>query len=150
SPLVRPRPSPTEVLAPGNGPTLPARVGRYRVLRLLGEGGMGAVYEAEQDNPRRAVAVKVIRPGLITPSLFKRFTQEAQILGRLHHPGIAAIYEAGVSDDGQSFLVLELIRGVPLDEYARRHALTPVGRLDLLARVCDSMHYAHDQGVIHR
>src|SRR5262249_23024652 len=136
--------------APAPGPALPPRVGRCRILRLLGEGGMGVVYEAEQDNPRRAVALKVIRPGLVSPALLKRFAQEAQILGRLHHPGIAQIYEAGVAEDGQPFFALEFIRGLPLDEYPRRHALGPAARLDLLARVCDAVQHAHEQGVIHR
>jgi serine/threonine protein kinase len=68
------------------------RVGRYRVLRRIAEGGMGAVYEAEQDSPRRPVALKVVRPGLASPALVKRFTHEAQILGRLHHPGIARVW----------------------------------------------------------
>src|SRR5262249_38323096 len=125
SPLARPSTMPA-------GPALPARVGRYRILRLLGEGGMGAVYEAEQDNPRRAVALKVIRPGLVTPSLFNRFSQEAQILGRLHHPGIATIYEAGVAEDGQPFVALELVRGVALDEYVRLRSLTLPARLELM------------------
>jgi WD40 repeat protein len=111
---------------------------------------MGAVYEAEQDNPRRAVALKVIRPGLLAPPLLKRFSHEAQILGRLHHPGIAQIYEAGVAEDGQPFFALELIRGLPLDEYARRRSLPLPARLDLLARVCDAVQHAHEQGVIHR
>src|SRR5262245_1486622 len=150
SPVAR---SPTLAIpAPGAAVTaaLPPRIGRYRILRLLGEGGMGVVYEAEQDNPRRPVALKVIRPGLVSPVLLKRFAQEAQILGRLHHPGIAQIYEAGVAEDGQPFFALEFIRGLPLDEYARRHALDPAARLDLLARVCDAVQHAHEQGVIHR
>src|SRR5262249_4942866 len=104
----------------------------------------------EQDNPRRVVALKVIRPGLLSPTLLKRFAQEAQILGRLHHPGIAQIYEAGVAEDGQPFFALELIRGLRLDEYARRHALEPAARLELLARVCDAVQHAHEQGVVHR
>src|SRR5262245_57827773 len=150
SPVAR-SPTPT-IPAPGSapGPALPPRIGRYRILRLLGEGGMGVVYEAEQDNPRRPVALKVIRPGLASPALLKRFAQEAQILGRLHHPGIAQIYEAGVAEDGQPFFALEFIRGLRLDEYARRHALEPVARLDLLARVCDAVQHAHEQGGIRR
>jgi WD40 repeat protein len=131
-------------------PPLPERIGHYRVLRLLGEGGMGTVYEAEQDNPRRTVALKVIRPGLVSSGLLRRFAHEAQILGTLHHPGIAQIYEAGVADDGQPFFALELIHGLALDEYARRQALNPEGRLDLVARVCDAVQHAHDRGVIHR
>jgi WD40 repeat protein/predicted Ser/Thr protein kinase len=129
---------------------VPPRIGHYRVVRLLGEGGMGAVYEAEQENPRRCVALKVIRPGLVSPALLKRFTHEAQILGRLHHPGIAQIYEAGVAEDGQPFFALELIRGEALDANVRRHALDPAARLGLLARVCDAVQHAHEHGVIHR
>jgi eukaryotic-like serine/threonine-protein kinase len=145
SPLVRSPPP----AAPA-GPALTPRLGRYRVLRLLGEGGMASVYEAEQDNPRRAVALKVIRPGLLSPVLLKRFAQEAQILGRLSHPGIGRIYEAGVAEDGQPFFALELVRGLALDEYTRQHGLDLATRLDLLARVCDAVQHAHEQGVIHR
>ena len=86
---------------------------------------MGAVYEAEQDSPHRPVALKVIRPGLASPALLKRFAQEVQILARLHHPGIAQVYEAGVAEDGQPFFAMEFIRGLPLDEYAGRHGLDP-------------------------
>ncbi len=129
---------------------LPARIGRYRILRLLGEGGMGTVYEAEQDNPRRPVALKVIRHGLVSPALRKRFAHEVQILGRLHHPGIAQIYEAGLGEDGRPFFALEFIPGQPLTEYVRRHQLDPAARLALAARVCDAVQYAHERGVIHR
>src|SRR5262249_41667035 len=129
---------------------LPARIGPYRIVRRLGEGGMGAVYEAEQDSPRRAVALKVIRPGLLSPALLKRFAHEAQILGRMNHPGIAQIYEAGVAEDGQPYFALELIRGVALDAYARCHALDPTARLGLVARVCDAVQHAHEQGIVHR
>jgi WD40 repeat protein/predicted Ser/Thr protein kinase len=144
------------VLAPGSAlPAqtnlrLPDHIGRYRVLRLLGEGGMGAVYEAEQDSPHRAVALKVIRPGLLAPALVKRFAHEVEILGRLHHPGIAQIYDAGVAEDGQPFFAMEFIHGRPLDEYARLRSLTVQARAELLARVCDAVQHAHDQGVIHR
>jgi WD40 repeat protein len=120
------------------------------VLRLLGEGGMGAVCEAEQDSPRRGVALKVIRPGFLAPALLQRFAKEVEILGRLHHPGIAQIYEAGVAQDGQPFFAMEFIRGLPLGEYARLRSLTLRDRLELLARVCDAVQHAHDQGVIHR
>jgi WD40 repeat protein/predicted Ser/Thr protein kinase len=132
------------------GPAAPAHIGRYRIVSLLGEGGMGAVYLAEQDNPRRPVALKVIRPGLVAPPLLKRFAQEAQILGRLHHVGIAQIYEAGVAEDGRPYFAMEFILGVSLDEYARAHKLDPAARLNLLARVCDAVQHAHEQGVIHR
>ena len=126
------------------------RIAHYSIVRLLGEGGMGAVYEAEQDSPRRPVALKVVRPGLASPALLKRFTHEAQILGRLHHPGIAQVYEAGLAADGQPFFAMELIRGLPLDEYANRHGLDLGTRVGLVARVCDAVQHAHDHGVIHR
>jgi WD40 repeat protein/predicted Ser/Thr protein kinase len=144
------RPAPESALPAQGKLRRPERIGRYRVLRPLGEGGMGVVYEAEQDNPRRPVALKVIRPGLLAPGLLKRFSQEVEILGRLHHPGIAQIYEAGVAEDGQPFFAMEFIRGRPLDEYARQQALPLRERLELLARVCDAVQHAHDQGVIHR
>src|SRR3954447_12932708 len=152
-PLTRPTAEPAGGAAPprraGEQP-LPSHLGRYRLIRLLGEGGMGAVYEAEQDRPRRTVALKVIRPGLASPSLLKRFRHESQILGRLHHPGIAQVYEAGLDDDGQPFFAMEFIRGLPLDEYARLRAQTLPARLELLARVCDAVQHAHDQAVLHR
>jgi WD40 repeat protein/predicted Ser/Thr protein kinase len=145
SPLAGSRP---QVDAPA--PPLLPTITRYRVVRVLGEGGMGTVYEAEQDSPRRTVALKVIRAGLASDFLLKRFTREAQILGRLHHPGIAQIYEAGVSESGQPYFAMELIAGVPLDRYASEQALDSSDRLELFARVCDAVQHAHERGVIHR
>lgn len=136
--------------APTARESLPERVGGYRVVRELGSGGMGTVYECEQDNPRRAVAIKVIRPGLASPVLVKRFAHEAQILGRLHHPGIAQIYEAGLTEQGQPFFAMELIRGTSLDRHARQHALPVRDVLALFVRVCDAVQHAHDKGVVHR
>jgi WD40 repeat protein/predicted Ser/Thr protein kinase len=153
SPLIRATAEPPVGAAlshPARQPPLPAQLGGYRLIRLLGEGGMGAVYEAEQDRPRRTVALKVVRPSLASPSLLKRFRHESQILGRLHHPGIAQVYEAGLADDGQPFFAMEFIRGLPLDEYARLRAPTLPARVELLARVCDAVQHAHEQGVIHR
>src|SRR5262245_9373707 len=136
-------------LAPPS-PPLPPTIARYRVVRVLGEGGMGTVYEAEQDNPRRTVALKVLRPVLASAPLLKRFAQEAHILGRLHHPGIAQVYDASVAEGGQPYFAMDLIAGVPLDRYAREHALDSRGRLELLARVCDAVQHAHEKGVIQR
>jgi WD40 repeat protein/predicted Ser/Thr protein kinase len=154
SPLVRATdPTPGAAggpLAVGWLPGGPVRVGHYRILRRIAEGGMGAVYEAEQDSPRRTVALKVVRAGIASPALVKRFSHEAQILGRLHHPGIAQVYEAGLAADGQPYFAMEFIRGLPLDEYARRHGLGAAARAGLLARVCDAVQHAHDQGIIHR
>ena len=131
-------------------PGLPPYIGRYRILRRHGEGGMGTVYEAEQDNPRRTVALKVIRPGLVSAEHLNRFSHEAQILGRLQHSGIAQVYEAGRGIDGRPFFAMEFIRGMPLDEYARSHNLDLPARLELLAKVCDAVQHAHDKGVVHR
>jgi WD40 repeat protein/predicted Ser/Thr protein kinase len=135
------------------GPALPAppvkAIGRYRVVRLLGEGGMGTVYEAEQDDPRRTVALKVMRPG-DSAELRKRFAQEARILGQLHHSGIAQIYEAGATADGRLYFAMELIHGLPLGQHVRAQGLTAPARLELVARVCDAVEHAHQQGVIHR
>ena len=100
---------------------LPTHIGRYRIVRLLGKGGMGAVYEAEQDQPRRSIALKVIRSVWASPQLLRRFEQESQTLGRLHHPGIAQIYEAGTADTPfgpEPYFAMEIIHGKPLIEYA--------------------------------
>ncbi len=129
---------------------VPASLGRYRVVRRLGEGGMGTVYEAEQDDPRRTVALKIMRPGQDSPDLRKRFAQEARILGRLHHVGIAQVYDAGATEDGRLYFAMEFIRGLRLDEHVRRHAPDARARLELMARVCDAVQHAHEQGVIHR
>jgi WD40 repeat protein len=131
-------------------PGLPLLIGRYRVIRRHGEGGMGIVYEAEQDNPRRTVAIKVIRAGYASAELLSRFRHEAGILARLQHPGIAQVYEAGIGDDGRPYFAMEFIAGMPLDDYARTRGLDPRARLELLAKVCDAVQHAHDKGVIHR
>jgi WD40 repeat protein/predicted Ser/Thr protein kinase len=142
SPVIHPSPNPSV--------ECPAQVGPYRIVRLIGEGGMGAIYEAEQDNPRRPVALKMIRPGLASPALLRRFAREAHVLGRLHHPGIAQVFAAGVTDDGRPYFAMEFVRGVPLDVYVRSHSLNSAARLDLVARVCDAVQHAHEQSVIHR
>lgn len=132
---------------------LPEQIGRYKIRRVLGIGGMGVVYEAEQDRPRRTVALKLMRAGAIAPSLLRRFEQEAEMLARLQHPGIAQIYDAGAvaTDSGrQPFFAMELIRGVPLDQYAEANALDAAARLELFAKVCDAVAHAHQRGVIHR
>lgn len=142
---------------------LPLRVGRYKVVRKVGEGGMGIVYEAMQEAPRRRVALKVIRPGLVGRSLLRRFRHEAEALAHLNHPGIAHVYEAGVGEvswpgaDGtataseqQPFLAMEFVEGEPITQYAARRTLRTVERLSLVARLCDAIHHAHLKGVIHR
>jgi eukaryotic-like serine/threonine-protein kinase len=139
-------------LAAASGPH-PAFIGRYRVIRLLGEGGMGRVYEAEQEQPRRIVALKIIRPGLTTPERLRRFRHESQALGRLQHPGIAQIYEANTADTGfgpQPYFAMELVRGPSLDEYAATHPMNTRQKLALMGRICDAVQHAHERGLIHR
>ena len=131
----------------------PASIGRYRIIRLLGEGGMGTVYEAEQEEPRRVVALKVIKLGLATPDRLRRFRRESQALARLQHPGIAQIYESSTADAGfgpQPFFAMEFIRGLPLKEYAEVHQLNTRQKLALMAKVCEAVHHAHQRGLIHR
>ena len=133
--------------------SLPATIGRYRVVRQLGQGGMGTVYEAEQEQPRRSVALKIIKPGFCTPEGLRRFEHESQALGRLQHPGIAQIYEAGTADTGfgpQPYFAMELIRGQSLMAHAEALRLNTRQRLALMARICDAVHHAHQRGLIHR
>jgi len=142
--------------AAGKDPAVAARpavIGRYRILRLIGEGGMGAVYEAEQSQPRRTVALKIIKSGMATPELLRRFEQESQALGRLQHPGIAQIYEAGTVDTGfgpQPYFAMELIRGISPREYAESHHLNTSQRLEIMVKICNAVHHAHQRGLIHR
>jgi serine/threonine protein kinase/Tfp pilus assembly protein PilF len=143
----------TGIATPGSPSPLPFAIGRYRILRLLGEGGMGVVYEAEQAQPRRTVALKVIKSGLSDPKLVRRFEQESLVLGRLQHPGIAQIYEAGTAENGfgpQPYFAMECIRGQPLLKYANSHQLSTHERLDLIAKICEAVHHAHQRGIIHR
>ncbi len=146
------------VAAPAAANPAQAKVGNYTIVGRLGEGGMGVVYEALQENPRRPVALKIIRGGsFVDDHSVRMFQREAQVLGRLKHPGIAAIYESGRTDDGQHFFAMELVRGLRLDEYLRRETAAGAGgkaevrrRLELFLRISDAVSYAHQRGVIHR
>ena len=129
------------------------QIGSYRLLNVLGEGGMGVVYIAEQEHPRRTVALKLLKPGTARPELLRRFEYEAEVLGRLQHPGIAQIYEAGAADTGQGpqpYFAMELVQGVSLRQYVDDHKLGTRDRLELLAKICDALHHAHQKGIIHR
>ncbi len=129
------------------------RLGPYRILGVLGEGGMGTVYEAEDERLRRVVALKVIRSDRVSAEVARRFALESEVLGRLQHPGIAQVYEAGTANSTggpQSYFAMELVRGLPLTDYANGRRLPMADRLELFARICDAVHYAHRQGVVHR
>jgi tetratricopeptide (TPR) repeat protein len=126
-------------------------IGDYRILRKIGEGGMGVVYQAEQQQPRRLVALKVIRGGsYVDEHAVKLFQREAQALARLKHPGIAAIYGAGRTAEGEHFFAMELVRGVRLLEYLASLDPVPAARLRLFTKICEAVNYAHQRGVIHR
>ncbi|MHC4416802.1 MAG: tetratricopeptide repeat protein [Planctomycetota bacterium] len=128
-------------------------IGHYRVNRTIAAGGMGVVYEAEQDQPHRTVALKVLRQGVASSSTARRFRHEAEVLGRLRHPNIAQVYDAGTYDDGDGqrpWFAMELIRGRPLIAYAESANAGTRLRLELFARVCDAVQYAHHKGIIHR
>ncbi len=134
------------------GPTV-ERIGHYTVRRIIASGGMGTVYEAQQDHPSRLVALKVLRYGAASPQALKRFKHEAEILGRLKHANIAQVYEAGTWDRGegaQPFFAMELIEGQSLLRFAETGKLGLRPRLELFVKVCDAVQYAHQQGVIHR
>lgn len=146
-------PAAATVSDPGTALRSGVRVAAYTLVRPLGRGGMGVVYVAEQHNPRRMVALKLIRPGLTDPELLGRFAYEAQILGRLQHPGIAQIYEAGTTDTGdgpQPFFAMELVSGRPLAAFLADRQFGIRERVALFIRICAAVQHAHTKGVIHR
>jgi eukaryotic-like serine/threonine-protein kinase len=135
------------------GLPLPARIGAYEVLGVLGQGGMGTVYRARQARPARLVALKLLNPALLTRAMVTRFEFETQIMAGLHHPGIAEIYEAGTADlHGAKvpFFAMELVSGRTLTAHADAKRLDRRARLALLRTICEAVHHAHQRGVIHR
>jgi serine/threonine protein kinase len=126
-------------------------LGDFLVLHAIGSGGMGVVYAAQQDRPRRTVAIKVLRRGFRHPETLKRFEREAEVLGRLQHPGIANVF-AFHRGDGRvpAHLVMELVNGPPITEYVQAHALAPAARIELVIAVCQAVQHAHERGIIHR
>jgi serine/threonine protein kinase len=134
----------------GEGPG--TRVGPYKLLQQIGEGGMGVVYLAEQDRPvRRQVALKkIIKPGLDSTQVIARFEAERQALALMDHPHIARVLEAGTTEAGRPFFVMELVKGVPLTRYCDGARLSVRQRLELFLPVCQAVQHAHQKGVIHR
>ncbi len=127
------------------------RVGRYKLLQQIGEGGCGVVFMAEQDQPvRRRVALKIIKPGMDTKSVIARFEAEGQALALMDHPNIAKIFDAGATESGRPFFVMELIRGIKITEYCDKRLLSNEERLKLFVQICQAVQHAHQKGIIHR
>lgn len=126
-------------------------IGPYKLLQKLGEGGMGVVYMAEQDEPvTRRVALKVIKPGMDSAQVIARFEAERQALAMMDHPSIAKVFDAGATDSGRPYFVMELVRGIPITQYCDEEHFTPRQRLELFLRVCQAVQHAHQKGIIHR
>ncbi len=134
---------------PAEGPG--TRIGPYKLLQAIGEGGMGAVWMAEQERPvRRRVALKVIKPGMDSAQVIARFEAERQALAIMDHPNIAQVFDGGTTPAGRPFFVMELVKGVPITRFCDEAKLTPRERLGLFVPVCEAVQHAHQKGVIHR
>ena len=151
SPAVGP-PATVTVAGAAHPPECPgAAIGPYKLLEPIGEGGMGTVYMAEQTHPvRRKVALKVIKPGMDTKQVIARFEAERQALAMMDHPNIAKVLDAGTTESGRPYFVMELVRGIPITDYCDREHLSIPERLDLFVLVCRAVQHAHQKGVIHR
>ena len=126
-------------------------IGPYKLLQHIGEGGMGVVYMAEQTEPvERRVALKVIKPGMDTRKVIARFEAERQALAMMDHPNIAKVLDAGTTDSGRPYFVMELVKGVPVTQYCDEKQLTPRERLELFLPICQAVQHAHQKGIIHR
>jgi len=127
------------------------RIGPYKLLEKLGEGGCGVVYMAEQERPvRRRVALKLIKVGMEARSVVARFEAEGQALALMDHANIAKVFDAGATDSGRPYLAMELVRGIPITEYCDQHQLSTQDRLELFIKVCWAIQHAHQKGIIHR
>jgi serine/threonine protein kinase/Flp pilus assembly protein TadD len=126
-------------------------IGPYKLLEQIGEGGFGIVYMAEQQQPvRRKVALKIVKPGMDTKQVVARFEAERQALAMMDHPNIAHVLDAGATDSGRPYFVMELIRGIPITQFCDDKRLTPRERLELFLTVCQAVQHAHQKGIIHR
>src|SRR5712664_4116879 len=126
-------------------------IGHYKLLQQIGEGGCGVVYMAEQEAPvRRRVALKIIKPGMDTKSVIARFEAERQAVALMDHPNIAKVFDAGATEAGRPYFVMELVRGFKITEYCNQHSVTTEERLRLFVQVCQAVQHAHQRGIIHR
>ena len=127
------------------------QIGPYKLLEQIGEGGMGVVFMAEQTRPvQRRVALKIIKAGMDTRQVVARFEAERQALAMMDHPNIARVLDAGATDMGRPYFVMELVRGVPLTEFCNQNSLSIRDRLELFVTVCQAVQHAHQKGIIHR
>ena len=127
------------------------RIDKYKLLRILGEGGMGIVFLAQQEEPvRRQVALKVIKPGMDSKRVIARFEAEKQALALMQHPHIAGVYDAGLTLTGRPYFIMEYVKGMPITDYCDNHKLTIEERLGLFVQVCQAVQHAHQKGIIHR
>ena len=127
------------------------RIGRYKLLQKIGEGGCGVVYMAEQDEPvKRRVALKVIKLGMDTKSVIARFEAERQALAMMDHPNIAKVLDGGATETGRPYFVMELVRGTRITDYCDQNNLSTEERLHLFVQVCHAVQHAHQKGIIHR
>src|SRR5712672_191646 len=142
-------PKPAELVPAGEKPG--GRIGHYKLLQQIGEGGCGVVYMAEQEAPvRRRVALKIIKPGMDTKNVIARFEAERQALALMDHPNIAKVFDAGATDAGRPYFVMELVRGIKITDYCDQNKLPTRARLDLFIKVCRAIQHAHQKGIIHR
>ena len=141
-------------ISQGKADAVPEQIGPYKITGIIGSGGMGTVYEATQEQPKRRVALKVVKSGQASESAKRRFSFEVQTLAKLQHRGIAGVYEAGIytgSGHEQPYFAMEYIPGArPLTEYAKEENLDVKARLDLFMQICDAIHHGHQKGIIHR
>src|SRR5262245_52735702 len=149
--LEQPRPDAGLLSANTIGEKPGDHIGRYTLLQQIGEGGCGVVFMAEQKEPvRRRVALKIIKPGMDTKSVIARFEVERQALALMDHPNIAKVFDAGATESGRPFFVMELIRGIKITDYCDQNSLSTPERLELFVRVCQAVQHAHQKGIIHR
>ncbi len=142
--------SPTSA-APPEDSAAGQRVGRYKLLQRIGEGGFGTVYMAEQETPvRRRVALKIIKLGMDTKAVIARFEAERQALAMMDHPNIATVFDAGATETGRPYFVMELVHGIPITEYCDTNNLSMRDRLELFVPVCRAVQHAHQKGIVHR
>ncbi|MCZ6760257.1 MAG: serine/threonine-protein kinase [Gemmatimonadetes bacterium] len=147
-------PATTETRSVASTSRIPKKIGQFQIKDVLASGGMGTVYRAFQERPRRTVAIKVMKQGIASPSALRRFEYESQVLARLRHPGIAQVYEVGTFDDGTGaapFFAMEYIPNAKsITQFANDKNLGTDQRMEMFTRVCQAVHHGHQKAIIHR